>query len=387
MFFSISKTPHYNFSHQHKLGPFVVGTDAGWTAYQHNQYTCLYKGYVDSAKIESVLTQILNQSEPELFGNFCVLAYNSVSKSIKIKSDRYRSFPIYFNSEQVSNLNKLDSTVWSDSVAEVTSDFLITQSKFNLIGHIDTDYTTIDEVVEKIDIILTKKTQDFLRYNDRPIRAFLSGGVDSLLVYSYLQKFSTEFELVSCQHVDYDSFWLKNSGTLTNLWSYNQIHHWISPCILTSGTPGDEFMLRGPPTVNLFVRLHGQHMTDLLTQAKWQSSLQHTYFNSSKNLTIFQNDDPLPNWNRVQMIWNLCNIVANDWQHWHLGNTLTWTPLRDLEIFKLLLRLPVDAAMGQIMNSDISRRLIEKNCHGLSRVMSAQKNSGNAMENLVDLLL
>ena len=39
------------------------------------------------------------------------------------------------------------------------------------------------------------------------------------------------------------------------------------------------------------------------------------------------------------------------------------------------------------MNSDISQQLIEKNCLGLTQVMSSQKNSGNVMENLVDILL
>ena len=85
------------------------------------------------------------------------------------------------------------------------------------------------------------------------------------------------------------------------------------------------------------------------------------------------------------MMWNLCNILVNDWQHWHLGNTLTWTPLRDIEIIKLFLRLPVDDALGQILNSDISCRLIEQNEAGLTRVISDQKNSGNSMKNLVNL--
>ena len=80
-------------------------------------------------------------------------------------------------------------------------------------------------------------------------------------------------------------------------------------------------------------------------------------------------------------------MLLNDWQHWHLGNTLTWTPLRDLDIIKCLLRLPPELALGQIMNSDISQQLIEKNCLGLTQVMSSQKNSGNVMENLVDILL
>jgi hypothetical protein len=39
------------------------------------------------------------------------------------------------------------------------------------------------------------------------------------------------------------------------------------------------------------------------------------------------------------------------------------------------------------MNSEISKRLIEKNKPGLSRLISDQKNSGNMLSNLCDLLI
>jgi hypothetical protein len=236
----------------------------------------------------------------------------------------------------------------------------------------------------KVNAILEAKTQKFVKSADRPIKTFLSGGVDSLLVYSYLQRYTDNYEMVKCSHIDYDEFWLKNSGTLKGLWGYNQIHHWIESCILTSGTPGDEFMLRSPTTVNLYLRLQNCNMVDLLKQDCWQGCLHDSYFNLSKNYATFNDNAPLPNWDRKQMIWNLCNILVNDWQHWHLGNTLTWTPLRDVEIIKLFLCLPADAALGQIMNSDISCQLIEQNKAGLTDVISNQKNSGNYMENLVD---
>jgi hypothetical protein len=78
--------------------------------------------------------------------------------------------------------------------------------------------------------------------------------------------------------------------------------------------------------------------------------------------------------------------VVNDWQHWHLGNTLTWTPFRDLELFKLFLALPYEQAVAQIMNSAVSCELIERNVPGLTQVLSDQKNTGNAMKNLRVLL-
>ena len=95
---------------------------------------------------------------------------------------------------------------------------------------------------------------------------------------------------------------------------------------------------------------------------------------------------PAPSGTKQQLHWDLCNIVANDWQHWHLGRTRTWTPLRDLELFKLMLRLPQHDAVSQIMNSEISIDIIERNSPGLSQVLSSQKNMHNPLANLAGLV-
>lgn len=388
MFFSIAQQHKTNFSHFYKLGEFHISTDAGWNIFRVGQYQCVYKGYVDTNTIISAMDQIIHQTDPELLGNFCVFVYNSDTGILAIKSDKYRGFPIYIKSgNEVTNLVASGHIAWTDSLIEINPDMTINETKFDVIGEIDTSYITVDEVVEKINTILVNKTKNFLSTNVLPIKSHLSGGVDSLLVYSYLQRYTDNYEMVKCAYIDYDEFWLKNSGTLKNFWGYSQIHHWNKPCVLTSGAPGDEFMLRSPVTIDLFLKLQERNMIALLDQPRWQGCLHYTYFNRPKHYAIFADNSPLPIWDRKEMIWHLCNILVNDWQHWHIGNTLTWTPLRDLEITKLLLRLPVDNALGQIMNSDISCRLIEQNKSGLRSVISDQKNSGNSMKNLVDFLL
>jgi hypothetical protein len=272
-------------------------------------------------------------------------------------------------------------------MVEIMHDGSVKEYKFDLIGEIDTTPVELDHAVEYIHQRLLEKTQNFLKHNTLPIKAFLSGGVDSLLVYSYLQRFSDNFELVRGEHFEYDKFWLLNSGTVNNnFWGYRQLHHWQQPCVLTSGAPGDEFMLRSPTTADLFLKFHGQSVVELL-ESNWKDCLHYQYFHQDKNYKIFQTQTVDAAWDHKSLLWNLCNIVSNDWQHWHLGNTLTWTPLRDLEIFKMLIRLPATVAQGQIMHSEVSRRLIEKNKPGLSELFSDQKNSGNPLSNLCDFLL
>ena len=76
--------------------------------------------------------------------------------------------------------------------------------------------------------------------------------------------------------------------------------------------------------------------------------------------------------------------MVNDWQHWHLGNTLHWTPLRDLEILKIIMRLPKENSTNQIVNSEFSTALIERNMPGGSKLISNQKNTGPTLTNLTE---
>jgi hypothetical protein len=145
-------------------------------------------------------------------------------------------------------------------------------------------------------------------------------------------------------------------------------------------------MLRSPTTANMYLLHNGTNITAELR--KNDNVLHCEYFSQPKHVNLFdqQIETHKSQKSTLKVYWDLCNIIANDWQHWHLGNTLTWTPLRDIELFKLFLRLPYDLAHGQIMNSSVSRQLIENNVPGLTAVISDQKNHNNYMKNLQRLL-
>jgi len=191
--------------------------------------------------------------------------------------------------------------------------------------------------------------------------------------------------LIKYAHVDYTDFWLMNSGDIVDNWGYKQIHHWINPCILTSGAPGDEFMLRSPVTANIFLQNNG---TDLLKMNQDVTSLHYSYFSLPKHKKVVENlasdFEVNKNLNKKELIWKLCNIIINDWQHWHIENTLTWTPLRDLEIFKIILQMPYEVQIKQIFDSYISKRLISDINPQFVNLISHQKNTASMMSNLIN---
>lgn len=369
MFFHIANQPQENYPCHWQLGSFHVSTDSGWQVQQVGSAQVLYKGYADNGNLSDLLMDIVLQTTPNFLGNFCALVL--VDGALSIQTDRYRSFPIYIADHFVGNLIKSDHTAWADSLITVHSDFAITENKFDLIGPAWLPTSNVDQ----IDQLLSDKIQQFLNHNTRPLRVFLSGGVDTLLLYSYICKFNAHHELVWNLHTDLDEFYLANSGDIKKHWGYQQIHHWQEPCVLASGTPGDEFMLRSPTTANQYLLNIGTSIPNQLSY--WPNCLHRDYF--IKHLSLFETQT----WATMPQ---LCNTVVNDWQHWHLGNTLTWTPFRDLELFKLFLALPHQQAVAQIMDSAVSRELIERNVPGLTQTLSDQKNTGNLMRNLRGLL-
>jgi hypothetical protein len=380
MFFHISQQPQENYPCHWQLGSFAVSTDEGWKQLAIGPVQILYKGYADAGPLESLLGQVMFQSTPQLTGNFCALVV--VNDTLAIQSDRYRGFPIYINDTGINNLVATDRTAWTDSLITMHADLSVTENKFDVIGNIDTGHSTVND----IDSLLSKKIQQYAQQATEPIRVFLSGGVDTLLVYSYLRRYQIPHQLVWAEHCEHDAFWLANHADICKNWGYQQIHHWQESCVLASGAPGDEFMLRSPVTANQYLMHHGSSILQLLTE--YPDCLHREYFKLQKHVKVFS--DQMCNYRSAatdqDFNWSVCNTVVNDWQHWHIGNTLTWTPLRDLELFKLCLRLPPELAKGQIMNSTVSRVLIEQNVPGLTSVLSDQKNTGNVMRNLQQLL-
>jgi hypothetical protein len=376
MFFHIANQPQENYSCHWQLGGFHVSTDSGWQLEQVGTAQVLYKGYADDTELSNLLMDIVLQTTPRILGNFCALVV--VDGALTIQTDRYRSFPIYIGDRTVNNLIATDHTAWTDSMITVHADMAVTETKFDLIGNTVSATSTVDQ----IDDHLSRKIQAFLSHNKLPLKVFLSGGVDTLLIYSYIVKFGADHAMVWGQHTDYDDFYLTNHDDIQSYWGYRQIHHWQDACVLASGAPGDEFMLRSPVTANQYLLNHGTNIPEQLKH--YPDCLHRDYFDLPKHTSVFEQQQKVfaPS---KDLVWDLCNTVANDWQHWHIGNTLTWTPLRDLELFKMCLALPYDQAIGQIVNSSVSRELIERNVPGLTRVLSDQKNTGNFMRNLREL--
>jgi hypothetical protein len=387
MFFKLCGHVDQRYPRQFSLGGLTLNTDRGWSSTSDESKTWVFKGYAIEFDLASNLDKIT--SDHQHSGNYCVFLYDHYTKQTSLLANKWRGFPLWCQPNQyLSNLDTAAGQIWSDSQVVVSPQLDLTETKLDIIGQIDTTTKSLEEVLDFVHHRIDTTVQSFLTHNTKPIRVFCSGGVDTMLVYSYMRRHTDDLELIFENRIQWDEFWCQNRKLITqSFWSYNQIHHWLDPCVLTSGTPGDEFTLRSPTTANLYLRYHGTSIPQQL--ASHLASLHHEYFSQPKHTQIFEQQQKERieyDWSIEQLYRHLCNIVVNDYQHWHLGETLTFTPLRDLEIFKMILRLDLPDAMSQIFDSNVSRHLIARNDPTLLDYLSPTKNHGESWCNLVKLM-
>lgn len=367
MFFSVSKTVDNNFPNNYTFGDIICNTDNGWQLEDRHDTTLLYKGICFDQPMQHAITEPSGSCE----GNFCVFEYNKSTKELTIKTDKHRACRIYTNKEKISNLYKLPHAIWSDNTLKIDQSLAVSYSYHDAIGLIEDSYTNYDEVVDWAYNRLYNKIKYFVEQNTLPLKIFLSGGVDSMLVYSFIKQFTDNYEFVFEQVVQYDHFYMANQDTIEKTVELGtQTHHWRDPCVIISGAPGDEFLLRNPKMCQIWCNWHGINLQNVID--KYPDAYMYKFF--KKHLTPLHQKDSLEYLDHAELVRHLCNINVNDPQHWHIGNTLMFTPLRDIKIFEKLARLPFSSGLDQILYAKFSKDLIAKNDSELLKYVSPYKN-------------
>ena len=327
MFFYLGKTFQDNLPvHTQLDNGLCLSTDPGWQNYDN----VIYKG---------------------LSVNYCKFICDK--ELVKIEHDATRGFPLYYDDDGITNLEKLPNQLWaSQTNIQVDGRMQIT-SDHNKIVFQKQDITD-SEIVDAIHHRLCNHFEEFVKTNKLPIKVFLSGGIDSLLMWAYLDHYTKDYELVDYEYLKYDEFYVTNQKYIVqNYWAYRQIHYWNEPCVLVSGGHGDEYLMRGPYTSSKLLASMG---IDILAEVKPEHYM-YMYLNKPDNIKTIENS--------VSTIKSDCHTqildwLANDHQHWHLGETLTFTPYKDLEILRLAMQSSPEQLLAQAIDASVSKELVRK---------------------------
>jgi len=332
MFFYLGKTFKDNYPNHTTLpNGLCLSTDEGW----HQHDNTITKGY-----------KLQNNK-----GNYCSFICNN--ETVKIEHDDSRGFPLYYDNNGFSNLEDLSQRIWADSQnISINKNMEITFDVQKFV--FDKENYTDEQVIDLVDQHLHTQFEEFIRTNKFPIKIFLSGGIDSLLMWAYLDHYTKDYEIVDYEFLKYTPFWIKNVTQIVGkYWAYRQIHLWDSPCVLVTGGHGDEYMMRGPWTSSKLLKSIGYDILDEVNPEHYM----YSYLNKSKTKQdIIESIKDI----KEDCYTQCLDWLANDHQHWHIGETLTFTPIKNLDILRLVLQSSPRQLLAQAIDASISKQLVQR---------------------------
>jgi hypothetical protein len=363
MFFTLATTPDTRFPNQQELRPGAwLSHDDGW----HTHPTMVAKGYANDRTLHQAAT-----SQAPVRGNYC--AFVLAGDRIDIRHDTDRAFPLWTDGRSITNLEPMGDKVLVDTTLSVEPGFRVSRQWRQQWW--PTPALSDEEIVDRVHGILMETYESFLSNNDLPLKMFVTGGVDTVMAWAYLDHFTSDYELVDYDYLKFTKFYRLNHSRLKQFWGYRQTHLWSDDCVLVSGAMGDENFLRGPYTLEMMLRAHGTG----ITQVTRPGDYHHEYYAKvmAKGLDLAEPDTDME---RVKS--RVMDINTNDHQHWHLDQTLHFTPFKDHRIVSAILNSSRQQLVMQARNAHINRLLIERLDPDKLKRISRSKNH-NSMENLL----
>lgn len=351
MFFSIGTSTDHRFPNNHQFENIWVNTDNGWHRTQNISELKLYKGYEE---------------------NYCCITVNS--QGAYLEHSVPRSFPLWSSPGLISNLSCHGDQVWADGTVGMDLQGNISFSHINLDLSVPPATLTLAQAQEHIIQQLNNSAKILI--GNPNIKLFCSGGLDTFLNYALLTYHGIDFELVHGEHYELDEFARQNQSALKSHWAYQQLHHWLDPVCLATGSCGDEYFLRGPATVSILTTWHNINFDEIISNNV--NTYHYHYFKKHAKLwqdswnTREQLQQSLPTQHDLNQ--KIIDILCNDHQHWHLGNTMTWTPFRNIAIAKTLLQCSIDELMPQFLDGQLTKSIITHYLPDITKFVSKYKN-------------
>jgi len=381
VFFSITQESDPRFPNHYCFAHAWFNCDNGWQRFGQDIF---YKGYADNIDMLTVVSDF-DQAGAHT-GNYAVIKFTD--KKIILRHSRNRSFELWHNNTAVTNLPGLSDmkNIWASHEVHVLSDWTQTLHRIDTDcdsqpGHL-TWAQARDQVLETLD----QTVRDFFANNVANLQLYYSGGVDTLLLYSLLIHNKQPFELITHTHYEQDEFVSRNQENLNFFWNYKQIHHWREPTWLATGSHGDEYLLRGPEVIAMLTSWHDINFEEIMHDcsdhyhAMYFSKHRDIWTSHWNNRHSFQDQ-----YNTVEELHkHIINFLLNDYQYLHLGKTLTWTPFKNINLARTLLRVDIHELIPQFTDALMTKQLIARADVKLLDSLSRYKN-WNSTENVLVL--
>jgi hypothetical protein len=231
MFFKIGLNEDSTFPVRVRLtDSFWLNADDGWQIIDLPNLRIIFKGHTSVAspslaEIESIAKSVTIHRE----GNY--LAIVVTNNTIQITTGSTGGTPMCFIDEtEIQNIVQTNSQIPTNTVITIDEDNLFSFETTS-IKPVDTSPLTKEQVIFEIDKLVSSRIRIFFANNDLPVNIFVSGGVDTTLLWSYLRKLEIPHTLWLSEHFDQYDFYDLYKDEIRNHWAYWQIHYWNTPNI------------------------------------------------------------------------------------------------------------------------------------------------------------
>jgi len=292
--------------------------------------------------------------------NFCEII---LEQSIRFNHNKLRDFPLWFNEATCTNIVELENYVPVDGV-------LTFENGIPQVSYIQNFYETEDrklnefEVLNLIKEVLLENMNKFLLTNNKKIFVPNNNGLDTLVVRSILNFLKVDYQLFDIQKLNYT---LLQKTLEKKYYGFNQIQLFKEPVCVITGFYGDEYMLRNPYYVQSLIRDNDTDLVEVFKKNK--SCYMHNFFSQvyqKKCSTITKKESKQ----------KIKEMICNDIQVWHIGNTFLFTPFKDFRLLELL-NCDNITIISQVTDGILSKKVIEYFDPTLLKNVDHKKNSND----------
>ena len=358
MFFNLSKTEDPRFQHRWKIGNYTLHTDNGWQEFVKYGKRAIAKG----ACMEAPLSVAAFQS-PRYRGTFVSIIDDANGPTIT--HGILRGFPLWRNSTSWTNMSKLELVNYDTYICHGQIE------RYNPFPHISKLTLELDDVISLIDGYIEENVQGLIANNDvTGLECTVTGGVDTSLIWSYLESLGVPHRSSMTRHFAWDRFIMDHKLAIDDVAGWIDLHninHYEQTRWITTGGNGDAMFVRDIGLPARWLAANGVNMLGVTLRTDYM-------FN-----TIMDDPSYVQEWKSPSkvspglMLDTLRKITyINDF--FHFNNTMFFNPLQDMRISAAIMRLDPLVLARTISDATIQKELIKRRAPWMHDCISQHKN-------------
>jgi hypothetical protein len=291
--------------------------------------------------------------------SWCRISYVA---GLSITTNELRDFPIYYDKDCVTNIERQTNLLPTDGQISYTNDGLKISWKddfYPVHNDVLLDFAQCHEILFGS---LCENVEMFANKNSRKIYVPSQNGIDTLTTRSLLDYFKLPYELFELPSSKWNTTNLQNKLSSAN-WGFTQVKEQDNSVVAT-GFHGDEWILRNPFYVHILLCLEGRNIVEIFDNEA-QCYMKKWFDDHYRQKCCHTVDIS---------IQELQTMLCNDYQIWPIDSTYFFSPLKHKKML-MLLHADVETLIKQVTNAELSKSIIERCSPALLGKLEHSKNT------------